>query len=53
MLQKIPSWKLMSKGEREHIKAYHIRENAHHKLLQMLIFHRGEKSHVFKRGKTC
>ena len=24
----VPSWKLMSKGEREHIKAYHIRENA-------------------------
>ena len=50
MLQKCPSWKLMSKGEREHIKAYHMSTS---KLFQMLVKQRGEKSHVFLREKTC
>jgi hypothetical protein len=50
MLQKIPYWKLMSKGEREHIKAYHRREKAH------LSFSRcslsiEERSHMSLRGE--
>ena len=49
--QKIPSWKLMSKGEREITSKlnhfYRGRET------QDAWCSRGEKSHVFKKGKTC
>ena len=51
MLQKIPSWKLMSKGEREHIKAYHIRENAHLKLLLMLLINKRRDVSCLQEGK--
>ena len=51
MLQKIPSWKLMSKGEREHIKAYHIRENAHLKHLLMLLILKRKVVSCLQEGK--
>ena len=51
MLQKIPSWKLMSKGEREHIKAYHIRKNALLKLLPMLLILKRKDVSCLQEGK--
>ena len=41
----------MSKAGREHIKAYHIRENAHLKLLLMLIILKRKVFACLQEGK--
>ena len=48
----VPSWKLMSKGERDSTSKLITMERKTSYPPQMLVVNRGEKPHVFKRGKT-